>query len=214
MRDYRGVGAKSLGRRDRRKQATRRQLILAGRKLFSSVGLYEARIEDLAEDAGIAKGTLYLYFRNRDELACEVVTIGYRELQASVTDRICEVGTLPMLVRRIVEAHFAFFAENPDLQRILHQARGMLKFDRPEWRRLRAPLREHIAFLAEALALAPSPLRRRRAARWSLAIELFGSVSGVASVRTALGTRGAYREVERALAGNLARLPGARSSRS
>ena len=198
--------ARPPGRRDRRKQATRRQLIRAGRRLFSEAGLYEARIEDLSRRAGIAKGTLYLYFRNRDELAREVVAMGYRELRAHVLGRIGGTRSLGGLVRALVEAHVEFFRENPDLVRIFHQARGMLKFHRREWRGLRAPLRGHLDFLAEALRGVPSGLRRRPAARRDLALHLFGSVSGVVSVRTAVLPQGGPQGDARHLASGLARL--------
>ncbi len=202
-RRTRGTGARSPGRRDRRKQATRRQLIRAGRGLFSEAGLYEARIEDLAKRAGIGKGTLYLYFRNRDELAREVVAMGYGELRAHVRERIGGARSLAALLRALVEAHVGFFQANPDLVRIFHQARGMLKFHRREWSGLRAPLRAHLDFLAEALRRVPSGLRRRPAARRALAVHLFGAVSGVVSVRTAVESRGAVRGDARALARGL-----------
>ncbi|HUK63923.1 MAG TPA: helix-turn-helix domain-containing protein, partial [Dongiaceae bacterium] len=47
------------GRREHRKHATRRELLIAGRRLFAERGLYDSRIEDLSRQAGIAKGTLY-----------------------------------------------------------------------------------------------------------------------------------------------------------
>ncbi len=210
----REAGARPPGRRDRRKQATRRQLIRAGRRLFSEAGLYEARIEDLSRRAGIAKGTLYLYFRNRDELAREVVAMGYRELRAHVLRRIDGARSLEGLLRALVEAHVEFFRENPDLVRIFHQARGMLKFHRREWRGLRAPLRGHLEFLAETLRAVPSGLRRRPAARRDLALHLFGSVSGVVSVRAAVEPRGGPRWDARVLARGLARLAATASRRS
>jgi len=199
-------GTPSIGRREIRKEATRRQLILAGRRLFSEVGLYEARIEDLTEIAGIAKGTMYLYFRNKDELAQAVVAAGYRDLRARVEECSSGAHSFPVVVRRIVRAHAEFFARNPDLMRIFHQGRGMLKFDRPQWRGLRAPLRDHIAFLAETLRRASSGPRRSDTARRRMALALFGCVSGVASVQTALEPHKVARAFERALVSNLSSL--------
>lgn len=198
----------SPGRRETKKVSTRRRLILAGRRLFSDVGLYEARIEDLTEIAGVAKGTMYLYFRNKDDLVRAVITVGYQELNASVRDCASGEESFPALLRRIVRAYARFFAENPDMMRIFHQARGMLKFDRPEWRGLRAPLRDHIIVLSETLRQAPSDLRRRDVARWNAALALFGCVSGIASVQTALEPRKERRAFERALVSNLLSLTG------
>lgn len=174
------------GRRVIRKEATRRQLLRAGRNLFSREGLYEARIEDLTADAGIAKGTLYLYFRNRDELARVVVEAGYQELQAFLTPRIARARTRDGLIRALVRAHLEFFDRNRDLVRIFHQARGMLKFGRPEWDGLRPPLAGHVRYIAESLRRVSKNGRSGGSSRRTLAVRIYGTVSGVTSMRLAL----------------------------
>lgn len=169
-------------RRAARRDATRRELLLAGRRIFSREGIYASRIEDIAHQAGLAKGTAYLYFHSKDELLGEVVREAFEALAAHV--RTATAGADgPELPERIFRAHVGFYAENPDLMRILHQVRGLLKFSRTRGTRLRTHLRTHIEFLASLLgrgARGWSAARRRE-----LALFLFGSVSGVASVRVA-----------------------------
>lgn len=184
-----------LGRRMERKVLTRQELLLAGRRLFSEKGLYESRVEDLTRIAGIAKGTLYLYFRDKEDLIQAVVTAGFELLQQRVRERTDGARTPSDVVSRIVAAHLEFFVENPDLMRIFHQARGMLKFDRPRWRPLRVPLLEHLESLARLLGQAPSLARLSPGERLDLAIQLFGVVSGVSSVRVAANP-GASVEVD------------------
>jgi AcrR family transcriptional regulator len=169
-----------------RQETTRRQLLRAGRKLFSERGLYESRIEDLTESAGIAKGTLYLYFRSKEELIQAVTVAGYEELREHVRSRLGRSRTTAGLLRAMTLAHLEFFTENPDLVRVFHQVRGMLKFPKPEWKRLRAPLQEHIDFLTRELGRASAPSRLGRPARRRAAIHLYGSLSGVTSVHSVL----------------------------
>ena len=178
-----------LGRRKQRQAWTRSELLLAGRRLFSIHGLYESRVEDLTRTAGIAKGTLYLYFRDKEDLIQAVVAEGFSLLQQRLRERMSGSRGLDETVARIVAAHLDFFADNPDLLRIFHQARGMLKFDRPRWRPLRAPLQQHLGYVAELLGRTPSLARCTHEDRLALAIHLFGSVSGVASVRVAMDPR-------------------------
>jgi AcrR family transcriptional regulator len=177
-----------------RKAVTRQELLLAGRQLFSTKGLYESRVEDLTRTARIAKGTLYLYFRDKDDLVRAVVTAGFELLQRRVRAETEGKRSLDGVLRAIVAAHLAFFQENPDLMRIFHQARGMLKFDRPRWRPLRQPLLQHLALVAELLGQALPLARMTAAQRFDLAIQLFGMVSGVTSVRVAVKGRMAWRE--------------------
>jgi AcrR family transcriptional regulator len=113
-----------IGKREQRKRATRGELIQAGRRLFSQKGLYESRIEDLATEAGIAKGTLYTYFADKDELIREVAAAGFGELETRVARRVDRMRGDRGVVREAIRAHLQFFAANPDLMRVLHQVRG------------------------------------------------------------------------------------------
>ena len=175
-----------LGRREYRKSSTRAQLVRAGRKLFSEKGIYEARIEELAEHAGIAKGTLYLYFASKVQLVHAVVEEGFEDLGRRVSAAVEGQRAFNDVVGCIVQAHLDFFTANPDLMRVFHQVRGILKFHRPEWLPLRQPLERHVGHIARLLARAPSPVRDRVARRRAMALILFGAISGACSVRAAL----------------------------
>ena len=50
-----------------------RQIIEAALDVFSEHGLAAARLEDIAKLAGVSKGTIYLYFPNKEALFCEMV---------------------------------------------------------------------------------------------------------------------------------------------
>ena len=170
------------GRRERRKLATRRELIAAGRRLFSEKGLYESRIEDLSARAGIAKGTLYTYFADKDELIEAVVAGGFADLGAAVRARTRGARGVVPRVRRMVQAHLDFFAAHADLVRVFHQARGMLTFDRPRRSPLRTPLRAHLDTLAGLLAEEPPLAHAGARLRLEIARLVFGFVSGLTSV--------------------------------
>jgi AcrR family transcriptional regulator len=200
-------GARQLERRrEHKKLATRRQLLLAARKLFGETGLYESRIEDMTDRAGIAKGTLYLYFSSKEGLILAVAASALEELDRLVDARARGARSFRDLVGRIVEAHLDFYSENPDLMKILHQVRGMLKFNRREWRPLRGALEGYLRRLARRLAgpgarpLIGGPQRR------ILATLLFGAVSGVASVHAARAPRQRARDMPRGVTSALVRM--------
>ncbi|MEQ1832378.1 MAG: TetR/AcrR family transcriptional regulator [Candidatus Eisenbacteria bacterium] len=176
------------GRRERRKHATRADLLAAGRKLFGAKGLYESRIEDLSAGAGIAKGTIYGYFSGKDELVRAVVEAGYRELQDELRAELCLVRGRQARIGRLVRVHARYFEQRRDLLRVLHQARGMLKFDRAEWRPLRSSLDRHLEVLTELLADGRAARLPRALAR-EQASALFGAMSGAMSVHVALSPR-------------------------
>ncbi len=55
-------------RKEREKQMRRRQIIDAAEKVFAANGFSGATIENIAEEAELSPATLYLYFKNKDEL--------------------------------------------------------------------------------------------------------------------------------------------------
>ena len=49
------------------------QIINAAEDVFSKKGFDEARMDDIAEETGLSKGTLYLYFKSKDELIIAIL---------------------------------------------------------------------------------------------------------------------------------------------
>jgi len=68
-----------------------RQILEAALVVFAERGLSAARLEDIAQRAGVSKGTIYLYFANKEELFREVVrnsVIAYIErAEATLTNQ-------------------------------------------------------------------------------------------------------------------------------
>lgn len=58
---------------ERRKDARPQELLAAALDLFVERGYASTRLEDVAKRAGVSKGTLYLYFTNKEELFKAVV---------------------------------------------------------------------------------------------------------------------------------------------
>src|SRR5476651_1052584 len=57
----------------RRPEHRPQQIIEAALEVFGECGLANARLQDIAERAGVSKGTIYLYFPNKEELFREMV---------------------------------------------------------------------------------------------------------------------------------------------
>lgn len=63
-------------RRTRRKESRPNELLEAALEVFVERGFAATRLEDVASRAGVSKGTLYLYFKNKEELFKAVVRSG------------------------------------------------------------------------------------------------------------------------------------------
>jgi AcrR family transcriptional regulator len=55
-------------RKEREKERRRQQIIVAAKRVFSQKGFNKTTMEDIAKEAELSPGTLYLYFKNKEEL--------------------------------------------------------------------------------------------------------------------------------------------------
>ena len=55
-------------RKERERERRRQQIIVAAKRVFSNKGFNKATMEDIATEAELSPGTLYLYFKNKEEL--------------------------------------------------------------------------------------------------------------------------------------------------
>ncbi|MDX1667789.1 MAG: TetR/AcrR family transcriptional regulator [Limnobacter sp.] len=71
---------------ERRKQDRPQELLQAALHVFGSKGFAAARLDDVAKRAGVSKGTVYLYYSNKEELLKEVVRQNVSPIVDSVKD--------------------------------------------------------------------------------------------------------------------------------
>ena len=55
-------------RKEREKERRKQQIVVAAKKVFSNKGFNRATMDDIAKEAELSPGTLYLYFKNKEEL--------------------------------------------------------------------------------------------------------------------------------------------------
>ena len=63
-------------RKEREKEQRRNDIIDAAETVFNEKGLEKATMDDVAAEAELSKGTLYLYFKNKDELHHAIINRG------------------------------------------------------------------------------------------------------------------------------------------
>ncbi len=98
---------KKIGRARKLEPAERRLVILdAALSVFAERGFEAARLDDVAAKAGVAKGTLYLYFDDKEKLFEEVV----RGAVTPIVERISALAAAPeMPIASVLEALFQVF---------------------------------------------------------------------------------------------------------
>ena len=106
----------------RRGLDTRRRLLDAAERVFGDLGYHEASVVKLAEVAGVAAGTFYLYFDSKKAVFDELVRDLNRRVRHAMKEASSKGGTRLETEVLGFEAYFRFTAEHPALYRIIRQA--------------------------------------------------------------------------------------------
>lgn len=107
------------------KQALYRQLVLeAAERVFAKKGYDDARMEEIALEAGIALGTLYTVFSGKAELFAAIHEAADEELLMRAVERIRDIADPLEAVLGGVRAYIEYFVSKPDFLR-MHLCEGI-----------------------------------------------------------------------------------------
>ncbi|WP_341835561.1 TetR/AcrR family transcriptional regulator [Chitinophaga pollutisoli] len=94
---------------------TEQQIIEAARKIFMHRGLAGARMQDIADEAGINKAMLHYYYRSKDKL----FDIVFTEAVEMLLSRVSAIFTADLLledkIQSVIGSYIGSIAENPYL---------------------------------------------------------------------------------------------------
>jgi AcrR family transcriptional regulator len=98
----------------------RLNIIAAAAELFATQPFHKVRLSEVAETAGVGKGTLYIYFKNKDDLYLSVLYSSFAQLIERMQRRLDQDQLNPMenleaAIREIV--HFAY--QNPYMHELM-----------------------------------------------------------------------------------------------
>jgi len=94
----------------------RERILAAALKVFARRGFFNAKVSEVAKEAQVADGTIYLYFKNKDDLLISLFEDRMDFLIARLTDEIARAGgTALQRIRRMILEHLRIAVEWPDL---------------------------------------------------------------------------------------------------
>jgi TetR/AcrR family transcriptional regulator len=94
--------------------ATRRKLLAAARREFAKNGLAGARVDEIADRAGVNKQLVYHYFGDKDALYLAVLEWVYEEIRAQERKLNLEGLRPERAIKKLIESSFDHLAAHPD----------------------------------------------------------------------------------------------------
>jgi TetR/AcrR family fatty acid metabolism transcriptional regulator len=97
-----------------KKEQKRKSIMQAALKIFARKGYSPAAIDEVAQEAGIAKGTLYLYFKDKEDLFYNTMMLVLDDMKQLIVRRVSkDLGPVEMLQRTAL-ALLEYFSENDE----------------------------------------------------------------------------------------------------
>jgi len=108
-------------RREQDRARRKRDILLSARSVFADNGFHRATVDQIAQRAEVAKGTIYLYFENKEAILAELVLQALAELheQLKAANEARSLLQPDGRLRAMAEAYLAFSQRSPDYFRLL-----------------------------------------------------------------------------------------------
>ncbi|TVP99919.1 MAG: TetR/AcrR family transcriptional regulator [Planctomycetaceae bacterium] len=100
-------------------QRRRTEILSAATNLFAERGYIESEVQDIADRAGVGKGTVYRYYPSKDELFLAASRHGMDMLNKAVETAACPAERPLDRIATGVRAYLEFFEANPNLVELL-----------------------------------------------------------------------------------------------
>jgi AcrR family transcriptional regulator len=107
-------GDDSAQRREERKQLSRRKILDAAREVFFRDGFMAANLDEVAQKAGVAKGTLYRYFDSKAELYVAVLAHNGEIFKQRMRETVSGGAAAADRIRHVSKFYFDHWIRNRD----------------------------------------------------------------------------------------------------
>lgn len=105
------------------------KIIQAATRVFAEKGFYNAKVSDVAREAQVADGTIYLYFKNKDDLLISIFEESMDVFTATVLTQLGQTQNPVEKLARFIQLHLELVRKNQDTAQVLQvELRQSAKF--------------------------------------------------------------------------------------
>ncbi|WP_446743883.1 TetR/AcrR family transcriptional regulator [Silvibacterium acidisoli] len=186
----------------------RTEILDAATKIFSEKGVDDSRMDDVAAQAGLAKATVYVYFRSKDEIFEAVVKRALTEIMALTEERVSSAADFAGKVHAFIAVRLEYWREKQELYRVISSLKRDVKDRKRSLRWQRMAVDYLLSLFGEAVKQEEIPEQDVEAAAWAL----MDMIRGIHE-RRILQPRSSTEEEARYLANFALKAMGAASAR-
>ena len=95
------------------------RIINAATKIFAKKGFFQAKVSDIAREAGVADGTIYLYFENKDDILISLFEEQMKVVLDNMKAKISEETGVMKKIEKFAISHLKLIEMNKNLAEII-----------------------------------------------------------------------------------------------
>jgi TetR/AcrR family fatty acid metabolism transcriptional regulator len=95
------------------------RIIAAATKVFARKGFYKAKVSDIAQEAGVADGTIYIYFNHKDDILISLFEEKMQEVLDNMEKQISSESDPLAKIEKFAFLHLRLIQDNKDMAEII-----------------------------------------------------------------------------------------------
>jgi TetR/AcrR family fatty acid metabolism transcriptional regulator len=123
--------------RDRAGGDKRERILAAAERIFARHGFFAARVSEIAKEAGVADGTIYLYFKSKDDLLISLFESRMKQVNSELRAAIADRPPAEQL-RAFIHTYLQLVSDEPAAAEVLtielrQSSKFMKEYENPEF---------------------------------------------------------------------------------
>lgn len=121
----------------RERNDKRERILASAERVFARRGFFAARVSEIAKDAGVADGTIYLYFKSKDDLLISLFESRMRQVNDVLREAIASAAPRDQL-RAFIRAYLRLVHDEPAAAEVLtielrQSSKFMKEYENPQF---------------------------------------------------------------------------------
>jgi len=116
----------------------RERILSAAERIFARHGFFAAKVSDVAKEAGVADGTIYLYFKSKDDLLISLFERRMQQVNDTLKAAVERVSSPREQLRAFIKAYLQLVHDEPSAAEVLtielrQSSKFMKEYENPQF---------------------------------------------------------------------------------
>lgn len=116
----------------------RERILSAAERVFARRGFFAAKVSDVAKEAGVADGTIYLYFKNKDDLLISLFERRMQQVNDLLREAVADIASPREQLKKLIRTYLQLVHDEPAAAEVLtielrQSSKFMKEYENPQF---------------------------------------------------------------------------------